>query len=221
MNIEEILDMLDELLDRAWNLPLSGGRCVIDAEKVREMVDDIRLNLPDEIKQAKAIVKDRTEILSSAKSEAEAIVRKAEERARVMIAQDEVMKQAQAKATEIVTQAQTKSKEIRQASQEFSDEVLRKAEESLAGSLAEVRQTRQALKGAQRQFAQQRGSHRFIGAQEPNQTGALFVTQAGAFFMQNGHRSGNPFENGEPACGPEALSIARGGVNNNRQRCRR
>ena len=50
MNIDEILDMLDELLDRAWNLPLSGGRCVIDAEKVREMVDDIRLNLPDEIK---------------------------------------------------------------------------------------------------------------------------------------------------------------------------
>ena len=37
MNIEEILDMLDELLDRAWNLPLSGGRCVIDAEKVREL----------------------------------------------------------------------------------------------------------------------------------------------------------------------------------------
>ena len=158
MNIEEILDMLDELLDRAWNLPLSGGRCVIDAEKVREMVDDIRLNLPDEIEQAKAIVQDRPEILSSAKSEAEAIVRKAEERARVMIAQDEVMKQAQAKATEIVTQAQTKSKEIRQASQEFSDEVLRKAEESLAGSLAEVRQTRQALKGAQRQFAQQNNS---------------------------------------------------------------
>ena len=153
MNIDEILDMLDELLDRAWNLPLSGGRCVIDAEKVREMVDDIRLNLPDEIKQAKAIVKDRSEILSSAKTEAEAIVRKAEERARVMIAQDEVMKQAQSKATEIVTQAQTKSKEIRQASQ-----VLRKAEESLANSLSEVRQTRQALKGAQRQFAQQNNS---------------------------------------------------------------
>ena len=76
----------------------------------------------------------------------------------MLIAQDEVMKQAQAKATEIVTQAQTKSKEIRQASQEFSDEVLRKAEESLAGSLAEVRQTRQALKGAQRQFAQQNNS---------------------------------------------------------------
>ena len=130
-------------------------RCVIDAERVRELVDDIRLNLPDEIKQAKAIVKDRTDILTSAKNEAESIVRKAEDRARMLIAQDEVMKQAQAKATEIVTQAQTKSKEIRQASQEFSDDVLKKAEESLAASLTEVRQTRQALKGAQRQIAQQ------------------------------------------------------------------
>ena len=96
MNIDEILDMLDELLDRSWNLPLSGGRCVIDAERVRELVDDIRLNLPDEIKQAKAIVKDRTDILTSAKNEAESIVRKAEDRARMLIAQDEVMKQAQA-----------------------------------------------------------------------------------------------------------------------------
>ena len=67
---------------------------------------------------------------------------------------DEIVKQAQQKATEIVTQAQQKSKEIRQASQEFSDDVLRKAEESLVNSLTDVRQTRQALKGAQRQFAQ-------------------------------------------------------------------
>ena len=157
MNIEEILDMLEELLDRAWNLPLSGGRCVVDAEKVHELVDDIRLNLPDEIKRAKAIVKDKTEIVSAAQREAEAIIRKAEDRARVMIAQEEVMKQAQQRATEIVMQAQMKSKEIRQASQEFSDEVLRKAEESLSGSLADIKQTRQAIKGAQRQFLQAGG----------------------------------------------------------------
>lgn len=155
MNMEEILDILEELLDRSWNLPLSGGRCVVDAERVHELVDDIRLNMPEEIKQAKAIVKDRAEILASAQREAEAIVRKAEDRARIMIAQDEVMKQAQARATEIITQAQTKSKEIRQASQEFSDEVLRKAEESLANSLTDIKQTRQALRGAQRQFVQQ------------------------------------------------------------------
>ena len=71
MNIEEILDLLDELLDRSWNLPLSGGRCVVDAEKVRDLLDDVRLNMPTEIKQAKAIVADRTEILAVARKEAE------------------------------------------------------------------------------------------------------------------------------------------------------
>ena len=88
MNIEEILDQLDDLLDKAWSLPLSGGRCVVDAEKVRDLLDDVRLNLPTEIKQAKAIVVDRTDIITTAKREAEAIVRKAEDRARAMIAQE-------------------------------------------------------------------------------------------------------------------------------------
>ena len=55
MNIDEILDVIDELLDRSWSLPLSGGRCVVDADKVRDLIDDIRLNIPAEIKQAKAI----------------------------------------------------------------------------------------------------------------------------------------------------------------------
>ena len=74
MNVEEILDMMDEMIDKAWNLPLTGGRCVIDTEKVREMIDEIRLNLPQEVKQAKGIVADRSEILSVARREAEAIV---------------------------------------------------------------------------------------------------------------------------------------------------
>ena len=118
-------------------------------------MDDIRLNLPDEIKQAKAIVKDRTDILTSAKT------RQNLSFGRLRTALECLSPRRSDEAgpgqgpTEIVTQAQTKSKEIRQASQEFSDDVLKKAEESLAASLTEVRQTRQALKGAQRQFAQQ------------------------------------------------------------------
>ena len=67
MNIDDILDAMDEMLDRAWNLPLTGGRCVVDAEKVRDLIDDIRLNMPAEIKQAKQIVADRTDIISVAK----------------------------------------------------------------------------------------------------------------------------------------------------------
>ena len=150
MNIEDILDGLDELLDRAWSLPLSGGRCVVDAEKVRDLIDDIRLNLPTEIKQAKAIVNDRSEIISIAKRESETIVRKAEERARALIAQEEVVKQAQTRAAEITQQAQQKAREMRTAAQEFSDGMLKQAEEALFKSINEIKSTRQALRAASR-----------------------------------------------------------------------
>ena len=50
MSIDELLDMMDEVLDRAVNLPLTGGRSAVDADKLRDIIDDIRLNLPVEIK---------------------------------------------------------------------------------------------------------------------------------------------------------------------------
>lgn len=148
VNIDEILDVIDELLDKAWSLPLSGGRCVVDAEKVRDLIDDVRLNLPGEIKQARAIVSDRAEIIDSAKKEAEQLVRKAEDRARALVNQQEVTKAAQAKASEIVSQAQMKSREIRQAAQEFSDNCLLRTEEVMVKSLTEVKATRQAFRNA-------------------------------------------------------------------------
>ena len=92
---------MDEMLDRAWNLPLTGGRCVVDAEKVRDLIDDIRLNMPAEIKQAKQIVADRSDIINVAKTEAETIVRKAEDRAKALVEQEEITKQAQTRAVEI------------------------------------------------------------------------------------------------------------------------
>ena len=146
MNIDEVLDIMDELLDKAWSLPLSGGRCVVDADKVRDLIDDIRINLPTEIKQAQAIVSDRNEILSVAKSEGENIIRKAEERAKALIAQEEIIKLSQNKASDILTQTQMQSREMRQAAQAFSDDILRTTEEAMTKSLNELRTTRQALR---------------------------------------------------------------------------
>lgn len=150
MNIDDILDTMDEMIDRAWNLPLTGGRCVLDAEKVRDLIDDIRLNMPAEIKQAKQIVADRAEIVRVAKSEAESIVRKAEDHAKTLVDQEEITKQAQAKATEMLNQAQKKAREMKQASQEFAESMLQSAEETLMKALTDVRSTHQALKSSGR-----------------------------------------------------------------------
>ena len=145
MNIEEILDTLDELLDKSWGLPLSGGRCVVDAERVRELLDDIRLNMPTEIRQAKAIVADRAEIIAIAKREAETIIHRAEERAKTLVSEQEIVKQSQEKAADIIANAQSKSKEMRYAASEFADNLLKSTEQSLSDSLSNVKATRQAL----------------------------------------------------------------------------
>lgn len=146
MNIDEILELMDEVLERSWSLPLSGGRCVVDAEKMRNLVDDVRMNLPAELKQARAIVSDRAEIVESARKEADQIIRRAEERARALVAQEEIMRQAQAKAAEIQSQAQMKSREIRQAAQDFSESCLIRTEEVLMKSLTEIKSTRAAFR---------------------------------------------------------------------------
>lgn len=150
MNIEEILDMLDELLEKSWNLPLTNNRSVVDIEKIQELLDDIRMNLPSEIKQAKTIVSDRAEIMASAKREADAVVRRAEDRARALIAQEEIVRQAQQKASDIISQAQQKARDLRNASQEFSDDLLRQSEDTLSKLLTEVKSTRQAMRNTQK-----------------------------------------------------------------------
>ncbi len=144
MNIEEILDALEDLLEEAWAVPLSG-KCLVDPEKVRQYLQDIRLNLPAEIKQAKLIVNDRSDIISQSEKQAEATIRKAEERAKALIAQEEIVKQAQEKAKEIITQAQSMAKELKKAANDFSDNSLKQSEEALAAALKNVHETRQQL----------------------------------------------------------------------------
>ncbi len=148
--IEEVLDLLDEMIDDAWSLPLSGGRCVLDAAKVRDLIDDIRANLPIEVKQAKAIVADRNEIIEGARSEAAALMRKAEQKAQALLKEDVITKQAQAYANEMLFRRQHKSREMKQAANEYADSIMSKADECLTESLKEIRNARALLKNPQK-----------------------------------------------------------------------
>jgi len=148
MTMEELLDQIDDMIDKAWSLPLSGGKCLVEADRLRDIIDDIRANMPVEIRQAKAIVSDRGDIIATAKREAEGIVRTAEERARLMVNREEVVQQATQKANEIVSSAQQKAREMRRGIGDFTEDILKKTEETLARQLTEVRSARQALRGA-------------------------------------------------------------------------
>lgn len=146
MTVEELLEQIDDMLDKAWSLPMSGGKCLVDAERLRNIVDDIRAYMPNEVRQARAIVADRGDIVETAKLEAEGIIRAAEERARRLVAQEEIVKQSQQKSNEILTQTQLKSREMRKGASDFSEDLLKRTEEAIAQRLAEVRQARQLLR---------------------------------------------------------------------------
>ncbi|MEG0570268.1 MAG: ATPase [Oscillospiraceae bacterium] len=146
MNVNEILDSMDDMLDNAWSVPLSGGRCVVDIDRIRELIDDIRLNMPAEIKQAKLIVSDRKSIVEDARREGESIIRIAEERASKLIDHDEISKQAEEKAKEMLNNATRQCRELKKATNEFIESNLKTSEELMAKNLQEIRLTRQALR---------------------------------------------------------------------------
>ncbi len=144
MTLDELLEQFDEVLDSGIKIP--GKKTVVDVEKLHAVVDEIRLNIPSEIKQARGIVADRTEIITTAKREADGIIRTAEEKAKAMVAQEEIVKMAQEKAAEIISNAQGKAREMRRAAQDFVDDIMRRADEGLTANLGEIRKTRAALK---------------------------------------------------------------------------
>ena len=140
MTLDELLEQFDEVLDSGIKIP--GKKTVVDVEKLRAVVDDIRLNIPAEIKQAKGIVADRADIITNAKREADGIIRNAEERGPDLNAQ----LVAENIAQQLIATAQTKSREMRKAAQDFVDDIMRRADEGLTANLGEVRKTRAALK---------------------------------------------------------------------------
>ena len=148
MNTEQILDYMEDLLDKAVTVPFMGGKSVVNVEKLRDLLTELRMSLPQEFNQARSIVADRNSILSSAKKEADLTMRVAEEKARQLLNENEIVRQAQARANEIMTQTRSQVKEIRTSTNEYVENVLKNVDESLVAAVNDVRHTRQTYKNA-------------------------------------------------------------------------
>ena len=114
MSIDEILEEMDELLDKAKSPPLMQHKKIIDGERMRELINDVRLNMPHELKEAKKIEFDCQRILNEAKLNAESIIRKAEERAAQIVSREAIVTEAKKKALDMLTKAQTAAKNLQQ-----------------------------------------------------------------------------------------------------------
>ena len=147
--VEDLIDELYAVLEKGWSLPLMSGKSFVDIEEAKQILDEIRESIPAEVRKAKAIVADRAQIISEAQREAETIVRVAEDKAKTLVSQEEVVRQAQAKANDIMAQAQVKFREMRQASNDYVEDIMRRADDTMATALTELRKTRQSIKSTQ------------------------------------------------------------------------
>ena len=146
MNVNELLDTIEDTLEESTSMPLSGGKRLVDVEKVRDYLDDIRANLPGELRQAQQIVNDRAQLVDTANAQAQAIVKKAEERARILVSDAEIVKAAQQRAAEITAAAQSESRTLRQTVTDYCDNMLKTTEEAMVENAAQVKNVRANLR---------------------------------------------------------------------------
>jgi vacuolar-type H+-ATPase subunit H len=124
----DYLDMLEDLLDSSRSVPFSN-KLSVDKEKVFDIIRDIRLNLPNEMRQAQRVVEEHDKILSDAKLKSAAIIKEAESTAKNLTNNHEIYKRATEQATEVVEETNKKARDMRLNAMDYADEILAKTEQ--------------------------------------------------------------------------------------------
>ena len=119
---------------------------MVDAEELKEILEDIRLKLPDELKQAKWVKEERQRIIEDAEKEAEGLIKDAEQKIITLVDEHVITKQALAQKEEIIENANKVSKEISVGTRDYADAILEKVEEVLKETLDVVHNNRKELK---------------------------------------------------------------------------
>jgi len=141
-----LVDKLEDLIADGRKLPLTSS-VMVSEQKVFDIIDEIRASFPDEIKQARWIVKERQEMLDEAKKEAGKIIDEAQHKASALAKETEVVKLAESQAEEIIDSAKAQEREIRLGAEDYADEMLANLEVNLGKLLTAVQRGRDRLQG--------------------------------------------------------------------------
>ena len=141
-HIEDIISALYDMIQDARALPLGADKCILERDKVLDMLDEIIAQLPAELKQSRTIVESRNELIGQARREAEGIVRQAQQKASELVSEQAIYQEAKRQCKEMYDQTQKRINELKKVSNAYMDDALRRTQEAIAQSLAEVQDTR-------------------------------------------------------------------------------
>ena len=145
-NMEDIISALYDMVQDARAVPLAADKCIVERDKVLDMLDEIIAQMPVELKQARTIVESRNELIGQARREAEILVRQATEKAEKMVTEEAIYQETKRQCQEMIEKTQSRMAELRRVSNDYLDDALRRTEEAIALSLEDVRDTRSKFK---------------------------------------------------------------------------
>lgn len=147
MEVYRILDELEAELDESPRIPLTN-KIVIQDEAIFKHIDRLRANLPEDLRQAQWIKKERQRILEDAEEEAQKIIENAKEKVRELASQSEIQKIAEENSQEILKKAKAQALEITQGAFNYADEVMAQIQAHLEKHSVILKEGRQQIKQA-------------------------------------------------------------------------
>ena len=108
-HIEDIINALYDMVQDARALPLGADKCILERDKVLDMLDEIIAQLPAELKQSRTIVESRNELIGQARREAENIVRQAQQKASELVEQEAIYQEAKRQCADMVVKTQKRT----------------------------------------------------------------------------------------------------------------
>lgn len=145
MDILNLLERIEDIIEEASKFPLSN-KVMIDKEEVLEVINEIRLKLPDEINRASWVAKERQRILNEAQSEADELIEKVKEQQKYLVEENEITRQAQKYAKQLVEEAERTANDMKIGAYNYSDEILSKLQEKIREINGIIEQNREVLK---------------------------------------------------------------------------
>jgi cell division septum initiation protein DivIVA len=150
IDILHLVDRLEALLHESWRFPLTSNRFVSEDE-ILEIIDQMRVSIPQEVRQARRIQQERDRILAQAQEEASRTIALAQERVEALAGQQEVTRTAEARAREVEERAVEEARQIRSEADDYVMGGLERLEEQLVDLLTQVRNGLTVLRGERAQ----------------------------------------------------------------------
>lgn len=145
MDLLALIDEVEDILEAGTSVPLTS-RVMVNKNELLDIVKEIRIKLPDEIKQAAWIKEERQRIIDEAQKTASTMIEDAEQKLEELINNEEVLKVANERSEEIITKAQLSSEEIRVGALEYADELLYEAQEKFKDIIQLLNDNRKELR---------------------------------------------------------------------------